>query len=62
METHPNSLLTTGAGSDSIGTYVLTGANGEFNLTRAYTCDSGAQAYLYAAGGNSGGGPNPNVA
>lgn len=52
------SLLTTGDGTDSIGTYVLTGSNGVFSITGDYTCASGAQVYLLALGGNPGAGTN----
>jgi hypothetical protein len=34
--------------------YVTTNANGEFNLTNAYTCVSGQPVYIYAYGGNIG--------
>ena len=45
------SLLSRGDGSDSIGTYVLTDAEGFFNISGDYTCDTGGQVYLYALGG-----------
>jgi len=53
--------------SDSIGAYVVTGPGGSFSLNGAYTCtpDSngvpGQQVYLYATGGNSGGGSNSAI-
>ena len=51
------SKLTTGDGIDSIGTYVLTNATGNFNITGDYTCDystgfGGQPVYLAAAGGS----------
>ncbi len=52
------SLLTTGDGTDTIGTYVLTGSNGFFSITGDYTCASGDQVYLLAFGGNPGAGTN----
>jgi streptogramin lyase len=53
------SVLTTGAGQDSLGYYVTTDANGDFNITGDYTCPSTwAQPYLYAVGGDSGSGSN----
>jgi hypothetical protein len=53
--------------SDGIGNYVLTDANGEFALSAGsggsavydYTCTTpSTQVYIYAVGGNSGGGSN----
>jgi sugar lactone lactonase YvrE len=47
--------------SDSIGKYVLTGADGSFSLSGDYTvCGAGTttQVYIYALGGNPGGGSN----
>jgi streptogramin lyase len=38
--------------------YVTSNANGFFKLTGEYTCIAGQQVYLYAVGGNSGGGSN----
>ena len=57
------SLLTsaTGNSADSIGYYVLTGSYGQFSITGDYTCDAGAQVYLYALGGNSGSGVNSGI-
>ena len=49
------SLLTHGDGTDSIGTYVLTTfPYGGFSITGDYTCTSGQQVYVLAAGGNPG--------
>jgi len=48
------SLLTTGDGTDSIGTYVMTQANGSWSIGGDYTCDANAQVYLYALGGSNG--------
>ncbi len=53
--------------SDSIGAYVITGPGGSFGISGEYTCtpDSngvpGQQVYLYATGGNSGGGSNSAI-
>ena len=55
------SRITTGDGSDSIGNYVLTAADGSFNLTGRYTCTTGNQVYLFSTGGNTGSG-SPNAA
>ncbi|HXE09375.1 MAG TPA: NHL repeat-containing protein [Acidobacteriaceae bacterium] len=52
------SLLTGTGNSDTIGGYVVTDANGNFSITSDYTCTSGQQVYLYALGGNPGGGTN----
>jgi streptogramin lyase len=54
------SLLTSGDGSDSVGTYVLTTAGGNFTLTN-YACVPNTQVYLYASGGNPGAGVNSSV-
>ncbi len=46
------SLLTSGSGTDSVGTYVLTDGNGAFNLAGKYTCTtSSQQVYVLALGG-----------
>ncbi len=51
------SVLTSGAGSDSLGYYVTTGADGSFTITGDYTCPSSyAHPYLYASGGYPGSG------
>jgi streptogramin lyase len=51
------SVLTSGDGQDSLGFYVLTDPNGNFNITGDYACPSSyAHPYLYAAGGFPGGG------
>jgi len=56
------SLLTTGAGQDSLGYYVTTDSNGDFNITGDYTCPSAwAHPYLYAVGGDSGSGANSAI-
>jgi streptogramin lyase len=56
------SLLTNGAGQDSLGYYVTTDSNGNFNITGDYTCPSTwANPYLYAVGGDSGSGPNTAI-
>jgi hypothetical protein len=47
----------TGA-SDPTGAYVLSDVNGDFNISGDYTCTPGQQVYLYAHGGDSGGGSN----
>ena len=44
--------------SDSIGAYVLTSNDGSFSITGDYTCTPNTQVYLYALGGNPGGGVN----
>ena len=56
------SLLTSGAGQDSLGYYVTTDSNGDFNITGDYTCPSTwAHPYLYAVGGDSGSGTNSAI-
>lgn len=56
------SLLTTGAGSDSLGTYVTTDSGGNFTLT-SFTCPAATpDVYILAVGGNSGSGNNPAIA
>ncbi len=56
------SLLTSGAGQDSLGYYVATDSNGNFSITGDYTCPSTwANPYLYAVGGNSGSGTNSAI-
>jgi streptogramin lyase len=68
------SMLTaagTGNAADSIGAYTLTKADGSFSITGDFSCTSGTtqsgsasglpgneQVYLYALGGNPGGGTN----
>jgi hypothetical protein len=44
--------------SDYIGAYVTTVDDGTFDITGDYTCTPGQQVYLYARGGNPGGGVN----
>lgn len=56
------SLLTTGSGTDSLGTYVTTDSGGNFTLT-SFTCPAATPAvYILAVGGNSGSGNNPAIA
>ena len=56
------SILATGAGQDSLGYYVTTDSNGDFNITGDYTCPSTwANPYLYAVGGDSGAGANSAI-
>jgi hypothetical protein len=47
--------------SDSIGAYVLTGADGSFSISGDYTCNSGSEVYLYSLGGDAGSGNNPSA-
>ncbi len=47
------SLLTTGDGTDSTGTYVLSHGNGSFQLSGKYTCTAGSEVYVLALGGKS---------
>jgi streptogramin lyase len=47
--------------SDGAGAYVLSDASGNFNISGDYTCAPGSQVYLYAHGGNSGGGTNSYI-
>jgi hypothetical protein len=51
-------LLTTYDGYGDIGGYVLTAADGSFNISGDYTCAPGQQVYLYVLGGDTGGGTN----
>jgi streptogramin lyase len=44
--------------SDSIGAYVLTGSGGTFSITGDYSCTPNTQVYIYALGGDPGGGVN----
>lgn len=55
------SVINSGIGvlSDSVGSYVLTDANGNFSITGDYVCTPGTQVYLYSLGGNPGAGVNP---
>ncbi len=48
------SLLTSGDGTDTVGTYVLSGSNGGFSLQARYTCTASTQVYVLALGGNPG--------
>jgi PKD repeat protein len=47
--------------SDSIGAYVLTGADGSFFIGGDYSCTPGSQVYLYALGGSTGAGVNTGI-
>jgi hypothetical protein len=42
-------------------TGALTDSNGSFLITGDYTCPTGSYVYITATGGNSGGGSNPNI-
>jgi hypothetical protein len=56
------SLLTAGAGQTSLGYYVTTDSNGEFNITGDYTCPSAyVNTYIYAVGGDAGSGNNSAI-
>jgi streptogramin lyase len=56
------SLLTSGAGSDQIGIYVLTDSNGDSEWPN-YSCPSAnAPVYLYTSGGNAQAGYGANAA
>ena len=48
------SLMTTGNGTDTYGTYVTTSATGNFSITGDYTCTPGQQVYIVSYGGNPG--------
>lgn len=50
------SLLSAGEadGTDSIGSYVLTGSDGSFSITGDYSCTSDQQLYILATQGNPG--------
>lgn len=53
------SLISSGAaGTDSIGSYMLTDSGGNFTITGDYTCTQGQQVYVYALGGDPGAGTN----
>jgi PKD repeat protein len=47
--------------SDSLGGYVLTGADGSFFIAGDYSCTPGSQVYLYALGGSTGAGTNTGI-
>ena len=50
----PTNLMTSGsAGSDAHGNYVLTAADGTFNVTGDYTCTAGMPVYLAATAGQT---------
>ena len=44
--------------SDSVGAYALTGTDGSWSISGAYSCTPNTQVYLYAQGGDPGAGPN----
>jgi sugar lactone lactonase YvrE len=44
--------------SDSVGAYVPTDTNGNFNITGDYSCTPNTQVYVYALGGDPGAGAN----
>jgi hypothetical protein len=48
--------------SDSVGAYVLSGSDGSFGIGGDYTCTPNTQVYLYALGGDPGGGTNSRAA
>jgi streptogramin lyase len=52
------SAAKTGNAADSIGSYVLSGAGGVFNISTDYSCTAGQPVYLYVLGGNTGSGNN----
>ena len=47
--------------SDSVGAYVLTGADGSFFTAGDYSCTPGSQVYLYSLGGSAGSGTNTGI-
>ena len=47
-------ILTTGVGSDTVGTYVTTDTNGDFAISGDYSCTPNDQVYVLATGGNPG--------
>ena len=51
-----------GATTNLLTSAVATDAGGNFNITGAYSCTAGQQLYIVSAGGNPGGGNNPNLA
>lgn len=55
------SELTTGDGTDTHGTYVITDATGSFNITGDYSCDINEPVYLAAVGGSSTANPTLNI-
>jgi streptogramin lyase len=53
-----------GVAFDATGNYILTDANGFFNISGDYTCTTGQQVYLLSTGGNPGlpaGQVNPTI-
>lgn len=62
--TAATSLLTSAANTTADGSshyYVITDSNGNFSISADYTCTTGTGVYLYAVGGNSGGGANSAI-
>jgi sugar lactone lactonase YvrE len=61
----PSSVLTAAPGSSGVdgngNYYVITDANGIYNIPAGYSCVPGTVAYLYAAGGNSGNAVNSAI-
>jgi hypothetical protein len=51
---HTNAATGTDPNVPAGAQYVITDANGEFNLTNAYVCTVGQPVYIYAYGGNIG--------
>ncbi len=56
------SLLTTGTGADSVGTYVTTDGGGGFTLGGRYSCTASTEVYALALGGSPGAGMPANSA
>jgi streptogramin lyase len=55
------SAMETGTSDLSGNAYVVTGTQGNFTMTGAYTCTSGQQLYIYAIGGTAGTQSIPNA-
>jgi PKD repeat protein len=55
------SLLSGTGQSDSIGSYVLSAADGTFALPTGFPCGTHAQVYVYAAGGSVNGNSNSQI-
>ena len=55
------SAMETGNSDASGNAYVVTGTQGNFTMTGAYTCTSGQQLYIYAIGGTAGTQSIPNA-
>ena len=56
-----NTTKDTSGGVTNNDYYVTTASDGSFTITGDYTCTSGQQVYLYAAGGDSGFGANDQI-